>query len=221
MRILLIEDALSLARPLEEALEEAGHAVDRAATLSEARCALPLAPWDAVLVDLNLPDGDGIVLIAESRKAAPGASVIVCSARDQITDRIRGLDAGADDYLVKPYAPEELLARLRAVERRKSGATGSAVNVGKLRIDLTTRTVTVSGEPVELTAREWSLLSVLASRLDRIHRKEALLEAIYDFDAEATPNALEVHIHNLRRKLGAAAIQTVRGLGYRLVGGDP
>ncbi|MEN9317304.1 MAG: hypothetical protein RIS35_3697 [Pseudomonadota bacterium] len=218
MRILLVEDDAALARSVRSVLERARHAVDHASTLSEARAVIGIAPWDAILLDLHLPDGDGLALIPLARRHRPEASIIAITAKDLVTDRIRGLDAGADDYLIKPFDPEELMARLRAIDRRKAGAGSGPVRVGDLVIDADRLEVTRGGESVELTGREWSLLLVLASRLDRVHRKEALLEAIYDFDAEIGPNVLEVHVHNLRKKLGPSAIQTVRGLGYRLSG---
>ena len=219
MRVLLVEDDLELANAMDSYLDAKGFAVDRAGSLAQARSALPLATWDAVLLDLHLPDGDGLGLIPAIRRQAPGAAIIILTARDQVTDRIRGLDAGADDYLVKPFDPDELMARLRAVERRRSGGANVVVEVGSLAIDLSAMVVTRDGEPVVLTAREWSLLRVMATRLDRIQPKEALLQALYGFDDEVGSNTIEVFIYNLRRKLGPDSIQTVRGLGYRLTGG--
>ena len=143
--------------------------------------------------------------------------MIVLTARDQVTDRIRGLDAGADDYLVKPYDPGELLARLRAVERRRSAANVPVLMLGTLQIDLAREVVRDRGMPVTLTQKEWALLRVLATRPDRIHTRESLQNALYGFDDEADSNTLEVFISRLRRKLGRAHIQTLRGMGYRLV----
>ncbi len=220
MRVLLVEDDAALAEAMSAYLVGKGFAVDRVASLAAARAALPLAPWHAVLLDLHLPDGDGLELIPAIRHRAPALPIIVLTARDQVSDRIRGLDAGADDYLVKPFDPDELLARLRAVERRgRGGADSALVQAGALQIDLSRMAVCRDGEPVTLTAKEWSLLRVLALRLDRIHLKSALVEALYGFDDEVGSNTVEVFIHNLRRKLGTDSIQTVRGLGYRLSGG--
>ncbi len=220
MRVLLVEDDAALAEAMAAYLEGKGFAVDRVASLAAARAALPLAPWHALLLDLHLPDGDGLGLIPAIRHRAPALPIIVLTARDQVSDRIRGLDAGADDYLVKPFDPDELLARLRAVERRgRGGADSALVQAGALQIDLGRMAVSRDGEPVTLTAKEWSLLRVLALRLDRIHLKSALVEALYGFDDEVGSNTVEVFIHNLRRKLGTDSIQTVRGLGYRLSGG--
>lgn len=221
MRLLLVEDDASLAAAMSAFLDAKAYAVDRAETLREARAALPMAGWDAVLLDLHLPDGDGLELVPAIRRHAADASILILTARDQVSDRIRGLDAGADDYLVKPFDPDELLARLRAVERRRSGGQQALVRIGALEIDLGTMVVLRDGREVPLTAKEWSLLRLFASRLDRIQTKAALTEALYGFDDEVGSNTLEVFIHNLRKKLGADTIQTVRGLGYRLAPGRP
>jgi two-component system OmpR family response regulator len=218
MRVLLVEDDAALAEAVASHVRGKGFAVDHVSTLASARAALPVVAWDAVLLDLHLPDGDGLSLIPVVRRQSTDTLIVVLTARDQVSDRIRGLDAGADDYLVKPFDPDELLARLRAAERRKSGAASSRVQVGELALDLGAQTVTRRSEPVLLTGKEWALLRMLASRLDRIHSKEALLAALYDFNEDIGSNTLEVFICNLRRKLGADCIQTVRGLGYRLVG---
>ena len=192
--------------------------LDRAETLAAARLSLSMARWDAVLLDLQLPDGDGLTLLPLLRRQVPDAAVIVLTARDQISDRIRGLDAGADDYLVKPFDPNELLARLRAVERRRSGGAGSVVVIGELSVDLSLSSVKVRGEIVPLTAKEWTLLRVLVARPERIHSKAALLNALYGFDDEVGSNTLEVFISHLRQKLGRNSLQTLRRQGYRLTG---
>jgi two-component system, OmpR family, response regulator len=219
MNLLLVEDDAALGDALASYLGVKGLAVERAASVQQARRALSDKPWDALLLDLHLPDGDGLSLIPAARGRCGAASIIVLTARDHVTDRIRGLDAGADDYLVKPFDPDELMARLRAVERCRNGGTSSLVTVGALVIDLAGLVVTRDGEPVVLTAKEWSLLRVMAARLHRIHLKESLQKALYGFDSEASSNTLEVFICNLRRKLGPDSIETVRGLGYRLTGG--
>ena len=197
MRILLVEDDLPLASALAEFLGAKGFVCECAASLQAARALLPLAHWGAVLLDWQLPDGEGLALLPLLRARLPEAAVIVLTARDQITDRIQGLDAGADDYLVKPYDPDELLARL-------------------LSIDLGRMAVQLDGQAVELTAKEWAVLRVLAQRPDRIHPRESLLDALYGLDADASSNTLEVFISNLRRKIGRERIQTLRGLGYKL-----
>ncbi|WP_027474895.1 response regulator [Curvibacter gracilis] len=220
MRILLIEDDPQLSEALASFLRAKGFVVDTAGTLAQARATLPAAHWGAVLLDLHLPDGDGLGLLPLLQRQHPDSSVIVLTARDQITDRIRGLDAGADDYLVKPFDPEELLARLRAVERRRGGASGqgATLTLGSLSVDLARDRVRVNGQAVELTAKEWALLRVMASRPERIHSRESLLDALYGFDDDTDSNTLEVFISNLRRKIGRERIQTLRGLGYRLAG---
>lgn len=221
MRVLLVEDDVALAEAVASHLRGKGFAVDPVASLASARAALPVADWDAVLLDLHLPDGDGLSLIPLVRRKSADILIVVLTARDQVSDRIRGLDAGADDYLVKPFDPDELLARLRAAERRKSGGASSRVQLGSLEIDLAALSLTRHGLPVVLTAKEWALLRVMASRLDRIHSKESLQHALYDFNEDIGSNTLEVFIYNLRRKLGADCIQTIRGLGYRLTKAAP
>ena len=216
MRILLVEDDLPLASALAEFLGAKGFVCECAASLQAARALLPLAHWGAVLLDWQLPDGEGLALLPLLRARLPEATVIVLTARDQITDRIQGLDAGADDYLVKPYDPDELLARLRAVERRRSGAASALLQLPGLSIDLGRMAVQLDGQVVELTAKEWAVLRVLAQRPDRIHPRESLLDALYGLDADASSNTLEVFISNLRRKIGRERIQTLRGLGYKL-----
>jgi two-component system, OmpR family, response regulator len=218
VRILLVEDDCALASALEEFLRAKDFVVDLALTLSAAKLALPLAEWGAVLLDLQLPDGDGLDLLPVVRRRCPDASVIVLTARDLISDRVRGLDAGADDYLVKPFDPEELLARLRAVERRRFSGTSSIVLIGDLTVDLSRGTAAANGELAVLTAKEWTLLRVMATRPDRIHTKAALTSALYGFDDDVGSNTLEVFVSHLRRKLGKDCIQTLRGQGYRLTG---
>jgi two-component system, OmpR family, response regulator len=219
MNVLLVEDDVALGDAMASYLGVKGFAVERAASLRQAQAAVATTLWDVVLLDLHLPDGDGLSLIRAVRDRSAAASVIVLTARDHVSDRIRGLDSGADDYLVKPFDPDELMARLRAVERCRNGGTSALVKVGSLAIDLAGLTVTRNGDPILLTAKEWSLLRVLATRLDRIQLRESLQKALYGIADEATSNTLEVFICNLRRKLGPDSIQTVRGLGYRLTGG--
>lgn len=216
MRILLIEDDAPLASALMCFLKTRGFVCECAGSLAAARALLPAAHWAAVLLDWQLPDGEGLSLLPALRRSLPDSPVIVLTARDQISDRIRGLDAGADDYLVKPFDAEELLARLRAVERRRSSSDSAVLQLPGLVIDLSCTMVLVNGQPVEITAKEWALLRVLALRPDRIHRRESLQDALYGFDAETSSNTLEVFISNLRRKIGRERIQTLRGLGYKL-----
>ena len=216
MRILLVEDDLALSEAVCSYLRAKAFVVDAAASLAQAQAALHAAQYAAVLLDLHLRDGDGLALLPALRALPDRPIVVVLTARDQVSDRIRGLDAGADDYLVKPYDPAELLARLRAVERRRGTSQSAVLRLGTLEIDLGHDRVCQRGLPVELTAKEWALLRVLATRPERIHTREALQDALYGFDSEADSNTLEVFISRLRRKLGRARIQTLRGLGYRL-----
>ncbi len=173
-----------------------------------------------MLLDLHLTDGDGLSLLPQLRGLKERPIVIVLTARDQVSDRIHGLDAGADDYLVKPYDPGELLARLRAVERRRSTAQPPVLHMGELQIDLSREQVRRAGVPMALTQKEWALLRVLATRPDHLHTRERLQDALYGFDDDTGSNTLEVFISRLRRKLGREHIETVRGLGYRLVRGN-
>ena len=216
MRILLVEDDTALAAAVCSYLQAKAFVVDTAPSLAAARAALSTAQYAAVLLDLHLGDGDGLSLLPTVRALPDRPIVIVLTARDQVTDRIRGLDAGADDYLIKPYDPAELLARLRAVERRRSTSRTPVIELGKLEIDLARDQVRKEGVLVILTQKEWALLRVLATRPDRIHTRENLADALYGFGDEADSNTLEVFISRLRRKLGRNYIQTLRGLGYRL-----
>lgn len=221
MRILLVEDDQPLAQAVLAYLQGRQFLVDWAQDLRSARALAAVTHYSAVLLDLNLPDGEGLQLLPALAASGPGQeappTVIVVTARDQVSDRIRGLDAGADDYLVKPYDPEELLARLRAVERRRGAQTSSVVARGDVAIDLPREVVRKGGQPVVLTPKEWALLRVLASRPEQTFTRDRLLEALYQWDAATDSNTLEVFISRLRRKLGAELIQTVRGTGYRLV----
>lgn len=218
MRILLIEDDVALANEMMTFLTGKGFTVAHAPNMQTVKDLLPTTNWGAVLLDWSLPDGEGIDLLPIIRKQADQASIIMTTSRGQIADRIKGLDAGADDYMVKPCDPNELLARLRAIERRRSGAASAILDCGALQIDLGRNTVTANGVPANLTGKEWAILRVLASRPDRLHSKEVLTSAIYTFDDDIGSNTLEVFISHLRRKLGRDTIQTYRGQGYRLSG---
>jgi two-component system OmpR family response regulator len=217
VRVLLVEDDVALSEAVCGYLQAKAFVVDPVASLAQAATALHAAQYAAVLLDLHLGDGDGLSLLPQIRALKDRPIVIVLTARDQVTDRIRGLDAGADDYLIKPYDPGELLARLRAVERRRSAANAPVLELGDLQVDLARELVRSHGAPVMLTQKEWALLRVMATRPDRIHTRENLQDALYGFDDEADSNTLEVFISRLRRKLGRGHIQTLRGLGYRLV----
>ena len=220
MRLLLLEDDDVLGEALRDFLRADGHAVDWFTRLAEANAARPGEPYDALLVDWQLPDGSGLSWLRSLRQRGVATPVLMLTARDLLSDRIDGLDSGADDYLVKPFEPEELVARLRAVARRRSGASSSRLRLGPgpgaVMLDLAAKSVTLDGVRVELTAREWALLEALAQRAGRIVDKRDLETLVLGGEAEVLSNALEVHVSSLRRKLGRSLIETVRGLGYRL-----
>jgi two-component system, OmpR family, response regulator len=215
MRVLLIEDDATLADGLRDYLRSQGHVVDWCSTLGQA-AALRDEPFDAWLVDWQLPDGSGLQWVKALRDRGDATPALMLTARDLLADRVAGLDAGLDDYLVKPFAPEELAARLRAVSRRKAAPNANQVAVGDVRIDLTARAACVQGELAPLTAREWAVLEALALRAGRIVSRNQLERLVTGFESELASNAVEVHISALRRKLGREVILTVRGLGYRL-----
>jgi two-component system OmpR family response regulator len=216
MRLLLIEDDDVLGEGLRDYLRAEGHVVDWCRRLAETD-ALRGEPHDAWLVDWQLPDGSGLDWLAARRRRGERVPALVLTARDALADRIAGLDRGADDYLVKPFAPEELVARLRAVCRRSTGQADSRLRLGAVELDLAARRAWREGEPAELTAREWAVLEALVLRAGRIVSKAELERLVLGFEAELASNALEVHVSSLRRKLGRGLIETVRGLGYRVV----
>ncbi|WP_397532801.1 response regulator transcription factor [Roseateles sp.] len=215
MRLLLIEDDPILGEGLRDFLRSDGHLVDWVSRLADAR-ALVDEPYDAMLVDWQLPDGSGLDWIRGLRQRGSVTPVLMLTARDQLGDRVRGLDSGADDYLVKPFEPEELSARLRAVCRRSGGGASTVRQIGELQLDLLAKTVSRAGHRVDLTAREWRLLEALLQRAGRVVSKPDLEALVMGFEGDVSSNVLEVHVSNLRRKLGASLIETVRGLGYRL-----
>ena len=216
MRILLVEDDSMIGAAVEKGLRQDGQTVDWARDGRAAETALATEPYELVLLDLGLPRKDGLALLKTLRAAGNRVPVIVITARDTIADRVAGLDAGADDYLVKPFNFDELAARMRAVSRRREGRAEPAVAHGALRLDPAARTVELRGKAVELSAREFALLAALLERPGSVLSRAQLEERLYGWNDEVASNAVEVHIHNLRRKLGADAIQNVRGAGYRV-----
>jgi two-component system OmpR family response regulator len=216
MRILLIEDEPVLGEAVATHLKRSNHAVDWVQRLDDAEAALRAVDYGLVLLDLHLPDGRGLDLLRKLRKREDRRPVIIITARDQIRDRIEGLNAGADDYIVKPFDLDELVARILAVQRRSAATAGPTVRAGKLLIDQTARKAWRGDREVTLTAREWALLDCLAQRVGGTFSKAQLEEAPYAFGAEIESNVVEVYVSRLRKKLGASAIRTVRGLGYRL-----
>lgn len=214
MRLLLLEDDAILGEALRDYLRSEGHLVDWCIRVEQAR-GLVREPYDAWLIDWNLPDGSGVDWLKSLRAQGLTTSAVVLTARDLLADRIQGLDSGADDFLVKPFAPEELAARLRAVTRRVAGNDTRKV-FGSVEIDLAAKAVWSQGQMVEVTAREWSMLEALVLRAGRIVSKADLEALVCGFDSELSSNSLEVHIFKLRSKLGKTLIETVRGLGYRI-----
>jgi two-component system OmpR family response regulator len=215
MRILLIEDEPVLGEAVATHLKRS-HAVDWVQRLDDADAALRAVDYGLVLLDLHLPDGRGLDLLRKLRNAGDKRPVIILTAQDQIRDRIEGLNAGADDYLVKPYDLDELTARIQAVQRRSAAQASPTIQVGGVTIDQAARKAWADGREVSLTAREWALLECLVHRAGATLSKAQLEEALYEFGSEIESNAVEVYISRLRKKLGADAIRTVRGIGYRL-----
>ncbi len=216
MRILLIEDDRVIATALREQAEGEGHSVDWAARLDEASDTLATASFDLILLDLMLPDGRGLPFLRALRTRGSKTPVIIMTALDQVSDRIEGLNAGADDYLVKPFDLSELSARIGAVARRYSGNPNPLISLGALSIDIAERRVTKSGHTIPLTAREWVLFETFLQKPGQLLSKPQLEDRLYSFESEVESNTVEVHVSRLRKKLGAEVIVTERGLGYRL-----
>lgn len=216
MRVLLIEDDGTLGAAVRDQIAADGHSVDWAPRLDVAADHLAVAAYDLILLDLMLPDGHGVPFLRVLRTRGNATPVIILTALDQITDRIEGLNAGADDYLVKPFDLAELSARIGAVARRYAGNPNPLISHGSLDIDLAARAVHRAGRPVPLTAKEWALFEALIQRPQQLLSKTQLEERLYAFNAEIDSNTIEVHVSRLRKKLGPGAIETVRGMGYRL-----
>ena len=216
MRILLVEDETGLANALSEHLELQGMAVDAFDHLRQAELAIRTTEYDIVLLDLQLVDGDAIPWLKKRRQEGLVTPVIVLTARDQISDRIAGLDAGADDYVIKPYDLDEVSARIQAVTRRGAGLATNAVTYGRVTADLQKRSLEIDGEFIDLTAREWSILETLIKRPGHVVSKEQIEDRLYAFGHEVESNTVEVYISRLRKKMGKDLIKTARGLGYRL-----
>jgi DNA-binding response OmpR family regulator len=225
MRLLIVEDETRIAELVEEALTRVGFAVDAVHTYADARAALETTSYDAAIVDLGLPDGDGLSLLGELRGKRNLTPVLVLTARDAVEDRVRGLDAGADDYLIKPFAIAELIARTKALLRRPGGALGVILSAGNLSFDTVERDVRVAGVSLILPRRESAILENLMRRLGRVVPKPILEEKLYGLNDEPGSNTIPVHVHHLRRKLldagSTAEIHTVRGVGYMLTESNP
>jgi two-component system OmpR family response regulator len=216
MRVLLVEDDVNLGEAVRDHVAGDGHAVDWVKRLADADDARAGVRFDLILLDLALPDGRGLDFLKALRAEGDATPAIILTAMDQISSRIAGLNAGADDYLVKPFDLSELSARLSAVARRYGGNPNPLIAVGPLRIDVATRTILREGATIDITGREWAVLERLLRRPGALVSKPDLEETLYAFGAEIESNAVEVYVSRLRRKLGADIITTVRGLGYRM-----
>ncbi|KVD86662.1 two-component system response regulator [Burkholderia sp. ABCPW 14] len=216
MRVLLVEDDPWLGEAVRVQIEKDGHPTDFVGNLADARRHVAVATYDLILLDLLLPDGRGLDFLRELRAGGSTVPVIILTALDQVANRIAGLNAGADDYLVKPFDLSELSARVSAVARRYSGNPNPLVTLGELAIDTAARSVMRGGARIDLTASEWALLETLIQHPGMILSKSQLEERLYSFSDEVGSNTIEVHVSRLRKKLGADMIETVRGLGYRL-----
>ena len=216
MRVLVVEDEPNLLRQLRVALEGAGYAVDTASDGEDGHYLGSTENYDAVVLDLGLPELDGLTVLDRWRTGGKTMPVLVLTARDSWSDKVAGLDAGADDYLAKPFQTEELIARLRALIRRAAGQATSELTAGGVRLDSRSGRVTLDGEPVKLTAQEFKLLSYLMHHKGKVVSRTELIEHIYDQDFDRDSNTIEVFITRIRKKLGADLISTTRGLGYSL-----
>lgn len=216
MRVLVVEDEPKLSAQLRATLEGAGYAVDVAQDGEEGHYLGANEPYDAVLLDLGLPEIDGLTVLDRWRKDGLKTPVLVLTARDSWSDKVTGLNAGADDYLAKPFQMEELLARLRALIRRAAGNASSELIAGPVRLDTRSGRVTRDGEPIKLTAQEYKLLTYLMQHKGKVVSRTELIEHIYDQDFDRDSNTIEVFITRIRKKLGVDIITTIRGLGYSL-----
>lgn len=224
MRILLIEDHPPFALYIRQELEKAGFTVDSLGTLSDGEAAMEAVGYDAVILDLGLPDGDGLTLLQRTRKRGNPVPILILTGRDAVKDRVRGLNAGADDYLTKPFAMEELVARVRALLRRPVKVSDVALSAGNLVLETTAREVRINDRPIAISRREMAVLEQLLRRRGRAVPKEVIQEAIYGFDNAVTSNSVEVLVSRLRKRLKAAratvVIHTRRGVGYLLSDDD-
>ena len=216
MRLLVVEDDRHLAEQLRAALEDATYAVDVAHDGEEAHFLGETEPYDAIVLDLGLPMIDGVTVLERWRAAGHAMPVLILTARDRWRDKVAGFDAGADDYVAKPFQMEELLARLRALIRRAAGHASAELTCGPVTLDATAARVDVDGAPIKLTAQEYKLLAYLMHHQGKAVSRTELTEHIYDQDFDLDSNTIEVFVGRLRKKLGVPVIETVRGIGYRL-----
>ncbi|MBP2196294.1 two-component system response regulator PmrA [Erwiniaceae bacterium L1_54_6] len=216
MKLLIVEDDALLQSGLAQALSAQGYAVDCAASAAESNALLRSGQYSLIVLDLGLPDRDGAALLRQWRRDGIAVPVLILTARDALEDRVDGLDAGADDYLVKPFALVELQARVRALIRRYQGHSDNLLQQGDLTLNLSSQQVLLENQPLEITPKEFALLTRLLMRVGQNVHRETLQQDLYSWNDDPGSNTLEVHIHNLRRKLGKDRIKTVRGVGYRL-----
>ena len=216
MRILLVEDDPDIARQLKGALADAGYAVDHAPDGEEAQFLGETEPYDVVVLDLGLPKVDGVTVLERWRRGGMTKPVLILTAREGWSEKVAGFDAGADDYLTKPFHTEELLARLRALVRRSAGHSAPALTCGELRLDPRAARASVDGEPVKLTSLEYRLLHYMMLHQGKVISRTELVEHLYDQDFDRDSNTIEVFVGRLRKKIGPDRIETMRGLGYRL-----
>ncbi|WP_395947565.1 response regulator [Caedibacter taeniospiralis] len=214
MRILVVEDDVMLGEGIVEGLKQHNYAVDLMQDGKMAELALDTEPYDAVVMDIGLPSKDGIAIVRSIRAKGNAVPVLLLTARDAVGDRVRGLDSGADDYLTKPFDLSELLARMRALVRRSVGRAEPKIKFESLELDPAAQTLTVNGEFIKLSRREFALLECLLENAGKVVSKTKLLEKLYGWDEEVDSNTLEVHIHNLRKKIQSKYIKTLRGVGY-------
>lgn len=216
MRILIVEDDADLNRQLKEACLEAGYVADTAFDGEEGHFLGDTEPYDAVILDIGLPEMDGLTVLEKWRENNRNMPVLMLTARDRWSDKVAGIDAGADDYLAKPFHIEEVLARLRALIRRSAGHASSSLVCGDISLDTRTSKVSCAGKPVKLTSHEFRLLSYMLHHQGEVISRTELTEHLYDQDFDKDSNTIEVFVGRLRKKLGVSSIETVRGLGYRL-----
>lgn len=216
MRLLVVEDDADLNRQLTTALEEAGYVVDVAFDGEEGHFLGETEPYDAIILDIGLPSMDGISVLENWRREEIKIPVLILTARDRWSDKVAGMDAGADDYVSKPFHMEEVLARVRALLRRSAGHASNEIEVGSLRLDTKSARVTVNGSPVKLTSHEYRLLAYLVHHKDKVISRTELVEHLYDQDFDRDSNTIEVFVGRLRKKIPSDLIRTVRGLGYCL-----
>ena len=217
MRILVVEDDTNLNRQIKDALTEGGYAVDVAFDGEEGHFLGDTEPYDAVILDLGLPKLDGVQVLERWRKAGKSMPVLLLTARDRWSDKVQGIDAGADDYVAKPFHMEELLARLRALVRRAAGHSSNEITAGPVRLDVKAGKVTVDGQAIKLTSHELRLLSYLMHHKGKVVSRTELTEHLYDQDFDRDSNTIEVFVGRLRKKLPEEVIHTVRGLGYQIL----